>query len=242
MASSTAERVDFSALEAALGHRFVRPDLLSESLTHPSLAGLTRTPAGRAAPGSVYERLEFLGDRVLGLLMAEWLLECYPHEREGQIARRHTSLVRRETLAGVALSLGLDQWLRLSPGEKESGARGRTTLYADACEAVIGALYLDGGLDAVRPFVRRYWDGAIGTSGGLDAKTELQEWAQSQGKPLPVYRIIDRQGPDHAPEFQVEVAVIGLPAAHGRGASRRAAEVAAARSLLAQAGVSLHDS
>ena len=227
---------DIAGLEAALGHAFASPALLAEAVTHPSLAGVARVTKG-PKPGLAYERLEFLGDRVLGLLVAEWLLERFPDEREGELARRHTQLVKRETLAAVAAAIGLGAHLRLSPGENDSGGRANLTILGDACEAVIGALYLDGGLEVARGFVRRAWTAHLEGAGrlpALDGKTRLQEWAQGQGKPLPVYAVVGRSGPDHAPQFDVSVTVAGLPPAHGRGGSRRAAETEAAQALLAR--------
>ena len=228
---------DLAGLEAALGHAFAAPGLLADAVTHPSLAGLARS-GGAPKPGLAYERLEFLGDRVLGLIVAEWLLERFPEEREGELARRHTLLVRREALVDVARAIGLGDHLRLSPGERDSGGRANLTILGDACEAVIGALYLDGGLGPTRAFVRRAWVGQLEGAGRLpaqDGKTRLQEWAQGQGKPLPVYAIVGRSGPAHQPEFEVSVTVAGYPPAHGTGRSRRAAETEAALALLARA-------
>jgi ribonuclease-3 len=227
-------------LAAALGHGFTDAGLLLAALTHPSVAGLGRTAAGMAVPGAAYERLEFLGDRVLGLLVAEWLLERFPAEREGDLARRHAALVRREALARVADGVDLGAYLRLSPGEQGIGGRANLTILADACEAVIGALYLDGGLLVTRAFVRRAWAALIDESGSLppqDCKTALQEWAQGRGKPLPVYEIVRRSGPAHQPEFEVAVRVEGFAPVHGVGRSRRAAETTAAQTLLGQLGV-----
>ena len=140
---------DLSELAAALGHRFKRPELLADAVTHPSLSGMervgkrgSRTPA----PGLAYERLEFLGDRVLGVVIANWLLERFPSEREGALARRLASLVRWETLSSVASTFDLGRYLRLSTGEAESGGRTNGAILADSCEAIIGAMYLDGGL------------------------------------------------------------------------------------------------
>ena len=230
---------DLAGLEAALGHVFAAPALLAEAVTHPSLAGLARSRGPK--PGLAYERLEFLGDRVLGLIIAEWLLERYPEEREGELARRHTLLVRRETLAAVARAIGLGDHLRLSRGEDDSGGRANLTILGDACEAVIGALYLDGGLEPARAFVRRVWVVLPEAAEPLpvqDAKTRLQEWAQQLGKPLPAYEILSRSGPDHQPEFEVAVTVAGLAPATGIGRSRRAAETAAAQALLARLNIS----
>ena len=226
-----------AVLETALGHAFADSGLLAEAVTHPSVAGVARTGSG-PKPGLAYERLEFLGDRVLGLIVAEWLLERFPGEREGELARRHTVMVKRETLAEVARAIGLGDHLRLSPGERDGGGRVNRTILGDACEAEIGALYLDGGLEPARAFVRRAWAGHLDGAARLpaqDGKTRLQEWAQGQGKPLPVYEIIRRSGPAHEPEFEISVIVAGFPPAHGIGRTRRSAETEAALTLLRQA-------
>ncbi len=224
-------------LETALGHEFSDSALLTEAVTHPSLAGVARSGGG-PKPGLAYERLEFLGDRVLGLIVAEWLLERFPGEREGELARRHAMMVKRETLAGLARTIGLGTHLRLSPGESDGGGRVNQTILGDACEAVIGALYLDGGLGPARAFVRRALAGHLDGAARLpaqDGKTQLQEWVQGQGKPLPVYTIVRRSGPDHEPEFEISVTVEGFVPAYGIGRSRRSAETAAALALLRQA-------
>lgn len=207
------------ALGAALGHEFSRPDLLEQALTHPS-----------AAAKSTYERLEFLGDRVLGLVVAEMVYRTYPDEAEGSLARRYTALVRKEALARVAESIDLGAHLRVSRGEAEQGGRGSHTLLADACEAVIAALFLDGGFEAARRFVERWWQPLLAEQAEppQDAKTALQEWAQGQGLPLPAYRLVASEGPPHDPIFEMEVSLPGHPSAQGRGRSRRAAESAAA--------------
>ena len=230
-----------TGLAPVLGHVFASPELLVDALTHPSLAGVNRAAAAGGCarvPGQAYERLEFLGDRVLGLIVAEWLLERFPKEREGSLARRHAALVRREALAVVADAVDLGRYLRLSPGEQGSGGRANLTILADACEAVIGALYLDGGLEVARCFVRRAWGAQIDAAvvPPQDCKTALQEWAQGQGKPLPAYKIVRRSGPAHEPEFEVAVWVEGHPRVHGVGRSRRLAETIAARDLLRQLG------
>lgn len=229
------------ALAAALGHRFSDPSLLADAVTHPSLMGLER--AGRqnqpGAPGAGYERLEFLGDRVVGLLIAEWLLERFPREKEGALAKRHAALVRRETLEQVALSIGLGTYLRLSPSEAAGGGRTNATILADACEAVIGALYLDGGMAAAYRFVRDRWADRIDRSAAppSDPKTILQEWAQGKGKPLPTYAMVECRGPAHAPEFHLTVTVEGVGTADGAGPNKRIAEKNAARALLRLVGV-----
>ncbi len=226
-------------LSEVLGHVFTNRSMLLDAVTHPSLAGLerSRTPAssfGRGIPGAAYERLEFLGDRVIGLLVAEWLLERFPDEREGDLARRHAAVVKREALVVVADAIGLGGYLRLSPGELQSGGRANRTILGDACEAVIGALYLDGGIEAARGFVRRAWAAQIDGVAlpPKDAKTALQEWAQGLGKPLPSYEIVNCSGPAHRPEFEVAVSVEGCETAHGVGRSRRVAETDAACTLL----------
>jgi ribonuclease-3 len=208
-----------------LGHRFARPELLTQALSHPSL-GHGRQHR-RVTP---YERLEFLGDRVLGLVVADMLFHRFPDEPEGWLARRHAALVCRETLARVAVSVGIDAALQMSRGEEEAGGRGNPATLADACEAVIGALYSDAGLDVAAAFVRAQWEPLMEEATGppKDAKTALQEWAQGSGKPLPVYRTIGQEGPPHDPMFLVSVEVEGLEPVSGRGSSKRTAEQAAA--------------
>ncbi|CAO3421719.1 Ribonuclease III (EC 3.1.26.3) [Azospirillum doebereinerae] len=236
---------DVAELARALGHAFVNLDLLQDAVTHPSLAGLergARKPGGNG-PGLAYERLEFLGDRVVGLVVAEWLLERYPHEREGALAKRHASLVRRESLGRVADTVGLGAYLRMSPAEVQSGGRANRTILGDACEAVLGALYLDGGLEAVTRFVRRALAESIEKASPppLDSKTALQEWAQGRGKPLPSYELIERSGPAHEPVFVVAVRVEGMEPVTGAGPSKRIAEKKAANALLSQVGVQVDD-
>jgi len=218
------------ALEEALGHRFATPELLEQALTHRSAA----RARGKFSEG--YERLEFLGDRVLGLLVAELLVRSYAREQEGELTRRHTSLVRGDTLARVARTIALGQHLKLSKGEAQTGGRESPTLLADACEAVIAALYLDGGLEAARPFIERYWAPlmAEAPTPPRDPKTALQEWAQGEKLPLPDYRTISVEGPSHEPVFTVAVSVEGMAPVEARGRSKRAAEQAAAEILLAQ--------
>ncbi len=241
------DSADVAALARALGHQFADLGLLRDAVTHPSLMGLER--AGRdgrrpgKGPGIAYERLEFLGDRVVGLVVAEWLLECYPQEREGALAKRHAALVRRESLGRVADAIGLGAYLRMSPAEVQSGGRSNRTILGDACEAIIGALYLDGGLEAVTRFVRTALAEHIEkpTPPPLDSKTALQEWAQGRGKPLPSYELIERSGPAHEPVFVVAVRVAGMEPVAGSGSSKRVAEKKAASALLSQVGVQVDD-
>jgi ribonuclease-3 len=216
-------------LEERLGHRFAKPALLRQALTH----------ASAGAPVDSNERLEFLGDRVLGVIVAHLLFERFPNETEGSLARRFTALARREALARVASAIGLGEHLILSAGEEEAGGRANPGTLADACEAVIAALYLDSGPAAAEAFVRRQWlpllDEALPPP--KDAKTALQEWAQDRGLPLPVYRETGRSGPAHAPIFSIEVGVQGQKPAAATGASKRAAEQGAAEAMLRRLGV-----
>ncbi|HZD25781.1 MAG TPA: ribonuclease III [Alphaproteobacteria bacterium] len=213
-------------LQKHLGHRFDRPALLEEALTHPSVDV-------RRSGGRNYQRLEFLGDRVLGLVIAARLLAEDPAASEGDLAVRFNALVRRETLAEVALECGLDPFVRLGRSEEEQGGRAKPAILADVCEAVIGALYLDGGLAAAEDFILRGWRRRLARAGvGKDAKTTLQERVQAGAKAPPTYRVTGREGPDHAPHFTVEVTVKGEPPASGEGGSRREAEQAAAQAML----------
>lgn len=218
-------------LEEALGHRFHRAGLLSAALTHSSAS------VGVRKPEEGFERLEFLGDRVLGLAVADMLLARYPKENEGALSRRLVGLVRREALVEVARSLDLERHLTIAGGP---GARRRAAdrILADACEALIGAIYLDAGFEKAAAVVRNLWtplmDGV--RKPPQDAKTVLQEWAQGQGRPLPVYTVIGREGADHQPTFSIEVRVEGLEPVVGSGLSKRAAEQAAAAALLARIG------
>jgi ribonuclease-3 len=229
-ARSAPREGDLAELARTLGHEFKRPELLLEAMTHPSI-----NPENRGGARFGYERLEFLGDRVLGLVIAQWLLELYPAEPEGAIARRHTGLVRRETLATIAAGLGLGRYLLLSTGEEVAGGRDNRAILADACEAVIAALYLDGGLEAAQRFIRTAFADAMrqDVAPPLDPKTALQEWVQARGKPLPRYETISRRGPDHDPVFEVRVVVEGLEPVAASGPSKRAAAKEAAARMLA---------
>jgi len=222
-------------LQDALDHRFSHRELLIEALTHPSAV----RRHGRSPRG--YERLEFLGDRVLGLIVAEMLWHRFPTEAEGELSRRHAHLVRREALAEVAKTIGLGKCLVLSPSEESSGLRDNASTLADACEAVIAALYLDGGAAAARHFVERRWEPRLAAAGKppRDPKTALQEWAQARGLPLPAYRTVATEGPSHRRRFTVSVSVEGQEPATASGSSKRAAETAAAAAALAALAVAL---
>ncbi len=217
----------FAEVEKKLGHRFRQPALLREALTHPSVGG----PAN-------YQRLEFLGDRVLGLIIAEALYERFPNLKEGSLARRFASLVKRETLADVALTVGLDEHLLLAKGAEDEGGRQKPAILADVCEAVIGAIFLDDGYEAARRFVEAEWRDLIAEEerGTRDPKSALQEWAQGRGLNPPEYVEVDRRGPDHALYFTVEARLDGCPPATGAGSSKRVAEKEAARAMLKSLG------
>lgn len=222
---------DLARVEAILGHHFIRKELLAEALTHRSAA--LDSWAGKTVTSRSNERLEFLGDRVLGLLIAEWLAERQPQENEGGLGRRLAVLVSQPVLAGIAGELGLAAVLSVAPSESRAGVRKLATVLADAMEAVIGALYLDGGLDAARGFVRQAWNGVIDaqTEPPKDAKTGLQEWAMRRGLSLPSYQVISSEGPSHAPIFVISVTV-GSQIGTGTGGSKRLAEQAAATELM----------
>ena len=229
MAAARRHKLEQADLEAALDHEFDDPTLLDRALTHASAGG------GRQSN----ERLEFLGDRVLGLIVADMLLQRFRDEDEGAIAKRHTALVRREALARVARSIELGAALQLSKGEEDNGGRSNPAILADACEAVIAALYRDGGLEAARRFIVEYWTPLLDETEAppRDDKTALQEWAQGRGLPLPSYTEVDRQGPAHEPVFVIEAAVNGFPAVRADGASKRQAEQKAAAVLLEKVGM-----
>ena len=219
---------EFAELEAALGHRFTDPVLLDRALSHRSLR-----------PDASNERLEFLGDRVLGLAVADMAFRRSDAD-EGELALWYNGLVQRETLALVARTLGLGPLLRLAKGEDQSGGRERDATLADACEAVLGAVYLDAGFDIARDVVVRLWapHAGRGTRGVRDPKTALQEWAVERGWSTPRYAVISREGPDHAPSFVVEVTLDDGSSARGAGGSKRIAEREAAQRLLTKNGVS----
>lgn len=223
---------NLKGLEAALGYKFKSRSVLQRALTHASK---------RTEKGKVYdnERLEFLGDRVLALAIAEFLTELDPRANEGDLARRFNRLVRKEACARVARELDLGSALMLSASEADSGGREKDTILADASEALLGAIFVEAGFPTAREVVRRLWTPMIDNLPAVatDAKSALQEWAQGQGLALPEYVEIARHGPDHAPRFTAEVRIAGRKPARGEGANKRAAEQAAATELLAREGV-----
>lgn len=213
------------ALQQRIGYHFTNAALLEQALTHRSLA--------RDHPHN--QRLEFLGDSVLGLMTAELLYNLYPDADEGDLSKRLVALVNGEQLTLIARELQLGELLFMSPSEEEQGGRVNGSNLEDACEALLGAMYLDGGLEAVRPFFAQYWKPLAETltSAPKDAKTALQEWTQARALPLPEYIVRSAEGPAHAPDFVIEVTVSGKTA-QGRGTNKRLAERLAAETLLKQ--------
>ncbi|MCC5976102.1 MAG: ribonuclease III [Rubellimicrobium sp.] len=216
---------DLRAFAARLGHEFADPRHLVRALTHGSITGPNREDN---------QRLEFLGDRVLGLAMAEALLQADPAATEGQIAPRYNRLVRREACAEVAREIGLGDVLKLGRSEMKTGGRRKEALLADAMEAVIAAVYLDAGFETARAMILRLWGDRIGAvqTDARDAKTALQEWAQARGEAPPAYVELSREGPDHAPVFTIEVRLASGAAERAQAGSKRQAEQMAAATLL----------
>ena len=221
-----------SALEKTIGYKFKDQELLDRSLTHISaLAGGNR--------GNSYQRLEFLGDHVLGLIISDMLYRAFPKGDEGDLSRRLADLVRRESCADVARAIELGAALRLGASEANAGGRMRTAILADVCEALIGAVYLDGGYEESAKLVERLWGERMRAPVRplRDPKTILQEWAQARGLPTPTYREVERTGPHHDPEFRVAVVLPNKEPAEGLGRSKRTAEQAAAAAMLKREGV-----
>lgn len=219
-------------LQKRINHQFKDVSLLQEAMTHPSVANSDKSEYG-------YERLEFLGDRVLGLVIAELLLKKYPDDNEGDIAKRHTALVQRKALAHVAEAIDLSPNLLLSMGEVKTGGRENHAILADATEALIAAIYLDAGFEAAQKFIQDEWSGLVEkyTKPPQDPKTELQEWVQSRQLPLPTYKLVDRSGPEHQPEFKVAVSIKGYETGYGIGNSKKKAEKRAAVAMLRNLGI-----
>jgi ribonuclease-3 len=217
-----------SSFKERIGYSFANPALLMQALTHRSAADPKRDMLDSN------ERFEFLGDRVLALVMAEWLSERFPQEREGALGKRLSVLVAAETLAKVGESIGMSAALRIPPAEGRTGLRGRATVIADATEALIGALYLDGGLEPARAFIRREWPIHLDADATppMSAKSRLQEHTLGRAEGLPEYRLVSTTGPSHMPVFVVAVRAGGREA-EGRGESKRAAEQSAAEAWLA---------
>ena len=215
-----------------LGFAFKDRSLVALALTHASARPSLK-------PNEDNERLEFLGDRVLGLAIAELLTQTFPQASEGELARRYNQLVRAETCAEIAKEWELGQLILMSGGEAESGGRGKKTILANACEAVLGAIFIEAGYQAARDVVFRFWASELASLdlAAPDAKSILQEWAQGRRLSLPRYVEIAREGPDHKPRFTSEVQIDGVAPERGHGANKRAAEQAAALAMLLREGV-----
>lgn len=228
-----------AALTRNLGHEFRDPSLLERALTHASVGeGAERDARGR--PFLDNQRLEFLGDRVLGLLVADRLMRDFPDANEGEMSARLHALVDKAACARVAEALGVGPAMRLSPGESKQGGRRREGVLGDAMEAILAAVWYDGGVEAAKTVFDRAWAGELAATPVRtlsNPKSALQEWALGQGRALPTYRIVERTGSDHAPTFTVEASVEGYPPLTAQGRSRQDAEKAAAVGLLQREGV-----
>jgi ribonuclease-3 len=228
-----AANAEHAAIEARIGHIFADPSLLTTAITHVSALKPQRKR------GDSYQRLEFLGDHVLGLIVSDMLYRAFPNADEGEMSKRLADLVRKESCADVAKSLGLTDDIKLGAVGAGAGARLRKSVLGDICEAVIGAIFLDGGYGAASTFVERNWTERMRKPRQplRDPKTVLQEWAQGKGLPTPVYREVERSGPHHDPQFRVAVDLPGLAPAEGVGGSKRAAEKVAASVMIEREGV-----
>jgi ribonuclease III len=232
-AAGKAATAEHAAIEARIGHKFADANLLTTAITHVSALKPQRKRADS------YQRLEFLGDHVLGLIVSDMLYRAFPNADEGEMSKRLADLVRKESCADVAKSLGLTDDIKLGAVGAGASARLRKSVLGDICEAVIGAIFLDGGYAAAAAFVERNWTERMRKPRQplRDPKTVLQEWAQGKGLPTPVYREVERTGPHHDPQFRVAVDLPGLAPAEGVGGSKRAAEKVAASVMIARAGV-----
>jgi ribonuclease III len=220
---------DAAVLSQILGYEFTNAELLRHALTHGN---------GRVRRDN-YQRLEFLGDRVLGLIIAEALFKQSGHETEGEMSNRHSALVRGETCAAVGRALDLGSFIIVAEGEKKTGVHRIDSVVGDVVEALIGAIYLDGGLAAAAAFVHQHWAGFLAqeTMVRKDAKTQMQEWALGRALAIPRYETVHRDGPEHQPEFTVALTVGSFPPTQGKGASKRAAEMVAADNFLKREGI-----
>jgi ribonuclease-3 len=225
---------DRSALEERIGYQFADKALLERALTH--ISALSGGPQNRVAS---YQRLEFLGDHVLGLVISEMLFRAFGKANEGELSRRLADLVRKDACADVARAMDLGPELKLGNSESQAGGRKRATILADVCEALLGAVFVDGGYQAAAQVIETFWQPRMmrPVRSLRDPKTMLQEWAQARGLPTPTYREVSRTGPHHDPKFRVAVTLPERPAAEGTGSSKRAAEQAAAAAMLAREGV-----
>lgn len=225
-----AKHNEISPLELSIGHKFKNHDLAYLALTHISAA---------SSRIKTYQRLEFLGDRVLGLVVAEMLYAAFPMAEEGELSRRLADLVRRESCAEVALEWGAESFVRLGDGERQACATNKTAILSDICESLIGAVFLDAGYEAAKGVVVRAFEPRMRSPRRplRDPKTALQEWAQARGLDAPLYHEIARCGPHHAPEFTMSVTVVGFLPMEAKGTSKRGAEQAAAASFMVREGI-----
>jgi len=224
-----AQDMGLGELTSVLQYSFLNPDLLRQALTHPS-AVAEREPRTKIT----YDRLEFLGDRVLAIVVARLLYERFSDAPSGDLARRFNELVRRETLAEVALSINLGNHIIMGDADAVTGGASNPAILADVLEAILAGIYLDGGLVAAEEFIQRHWEhrAAALLTPPADAKTALQEWAQGLAKPPPTYRLISTEGPPHKPTFLIAVDVDGEAATCGKGSTKRRAEQQAAETML----------
>lgn len=222
-------QVDVKAVETAIGYKFKDDNLLVRALTHPSAL---QNPS----VNDTNQRLEFLGDRILNLAVAERLFDRRKSESEGELAPRLNQWVKKEACAEAMRHLNLGQFVMMSPSEISLGGRNRDSTLGDACEAIIAAIYLDSGLTNAMKFIERAWAPQFSTpiENSKDPKTRLQEWAQKRGLDLPNYKLVGRSGPDHAPIYEISVDIAGHGTAIAHGTSKRDAERAAARELIEQ--------
>lgn len=205
-------------------HTFKETALVEQALTHPSIEGHPN-----------YQRLEFLGDRVVGLAIAEMLYSHYPSDKEGSLSRKLTTLVRREGLAKVCVEIGLSEIIQMDASALSNGGRENPAIQCDIMESIVGALYIDGGYDVAYAFINSHWEERLTEEGAIkDPKTSLQEFVQSKGFVPPTYTTIEQTGPDHAPEFNIEVKIDGLGTANAKGRSKKQGEIEAAQKLLNQ--------
>ncbi len=220
-------------IEKVLHYKFRNKELLEEALTHPSIS--KQKSHGEGTRSFNYERLEFLGDSVLGLVIAELLINKYPYEKEGHLAKRQAGLVRGEAVAKVARKLTIGKFIKMTNGEETMGGRENSSNIENSLEAIIGAIYLDTGLSEARQFISQHWTKLLDDMvvPPKDAKTALQEWAQGKGLPIPEYKIVNISGPSHQPIFEIEVVVEGLELVKAQGNSKKRAEKDAAKLLLA---------
>ena len=217
-----------NSLENNIGYNFINKELLKEALTHPSVLKHKRNSHLKS-----YERLEFLGDSVLGLIVAEMLIKHFQHENEGELARRHANLVNGASVAKIALQLGVEAFIDMSEGERQTGGMENAANLEDAMEAIIGAIYLDGGFESAKTVVSNLWLPLLSAVNAppKDPKSALQEWAQGRGLPLPIYTVIAEEGPAHLPVFTINVKIDGKGEETAIGKSKKLAELSAAGKL-----------